>query len=225
MIEGKNARGANWLPFVVVVIAAAVLLFASGGDKEKKEKADEGPAAGEMSSLEADQGGEKPSSAGPVEISGMHRVVLAEGFGSWAPQGQLRDDLTLSRSLEVKGKLARASLGVRASVDGRALNAFESVYFKLNYDGGHLFRPASLIPSDAEDATVMLFDLSSLPHLPSIPYDESRAPERADLLKLLEDGRRPLATAFISSLKKGEIEELTLYYECAEGSDCSVSLR
>jgi len=114
---------------------------------------------------------------------------------------------------------------VKASVDGKPLTKYESVFVKFNDAGGHLFRPMSLETPEDAAATSLLYALDAMPVLPNVPYDETRTPETADLVATLADGKTVKLTAFISSLRPALIEELSLSYVCAVGSDCSVTLK
>lgn len=220
MIEGRDAKKSNWLPFVVVVIAAVVLIFASGGDSDDAAKEN---SEAEKTELAGDvlEGGEGNSS---VSLEGMLKLTIAKDFASWTPEAKLQDSKVVSRALTIEGDVEKAFLYVDASVGNKELTAFHSLYFKLVNSGGHLFRPET---EDVEpgEGTTLLYNLSDLPYLPSIPYDETKAPERADLTSLLKEGSVPLVTSFVSSLEAGEINELSLYYACAEGSDCSITVR
>jgi len=114
---------------------------------------------------------------------------------------------------------------VKASVEGKPLTKYESVFVKFDGEGGHLFRPQSLeTPSDPA-ATNLLFGLDALPVLPTVPYDEKRQPRKEDVTALLTDGKRVKLTAFISSLRPAVLDDLTLTYACADGSDCSISVQ
>ncbi len=201
-----------------VFIVAAVVLFAAAlknreKSEEPQEEASETPAAVESATQAYD------------DLDGMTRLELAEDFASWTPGAALEDEKTLGGSLAVTGRVAKAYLAVKASLDGKPLTKYESVFVKFNDEGGHLFRPMSLETPEDAATTSLLYDLSGVPVLPSVPYDETRAPETADLRATLEDGRTVKLTAFISSLRPALIEELSIAYVCAEGSDCAIALK
>lgn len=226
MIEGKDAKKSNWLPFVVVVIAAVVLIFASGGDSENtgpSEDHSDGEAAMEDGAMSEEDGTTEEGDKMEVGLEGKKKIVIAEDFASWTENATVSDATTVSRSLSVSGDVEEALLYVDASVDGEPLASFHSFYFKLVNSGGHLFRPDSLDAGKGE-GTTLLFDLSKLPYLPSVPYSEDRDPDVMDLTLLLADGTRPLVTSFISSLDEGAIHELSIHYSCAADSDCDISL-
>lgn len=221
MIEGRDTKKSNWLPFVVVVVAAVVLIFASGGESDEAAEKHTEKENGEHSSevMEGEAMMEKSTS-----LEDMLKLTIAEDFASWVPEGKRQDSKTVSRALTVEGDVEKAYLYVDASALEKELTQFHSIYFKLVNSGGHLFRPESL-DVEAGEGTTLLYDLADLPYLASIPYDETKTPERANLLELLKDGSAPLVTSFISSLDQAEINELSVYYSCAEGSDCSVTIK
>lgn len=200
-----------------VFIVAAALLFAAAL-KHRGASAQPAPASATGT----------PETAGTQaydDLAGMQQVQLAKDFASWTPDAKLEDEKTRTLSLAVKGQITKAFLAVKASVGGKPLTKYESIFVKFNDDGGHLFRPQSLeTPSDAA-STSLLFDLNALPVLPSVPYDETRTPDTANPAALLKDGRTVKLTAFISSLRPALIEDLTVSYVCADGSDCSIAIK
>lgn len=129
-------------------------------------------------------------------------------------------------TLRREGKIARGYLLIRASVDnGRALTVYDSVYVKLNYVGGHLLRNKSLsVPTSS--GTTLLYPLNSIPYLPDIPYDETRAGRTSDWLSIINNSGDPVVLAFLSSAREnGLLKEVTFAYECdKETPDCVVSI-
>ncbi len=158
------------------------------------------------------------------DLAGMQRLELVEDFASWTPGAKVEAEKTRSVTIDVKGEVAKAFLTVKASLDGKPLTKYESIFVKLNDEGGHLFRPQSLETPDA-DVTSLLYELNGVPVLASIPYDESRTPEKADLAATLQGGKSARLTAFVSSLRPALIEKLSISYVCADGSDCALTLR
>ncbi|WKZ29201.1 MAG: hypothetical protein QY323_00560 [Patescibacteria group bacterium] len=211
-MEEKSIQKLNAGISVVFIAAALVLFGVALKNRNAAEPAAEPPASTSAPSQESQQ---------YQDLAGMRQLELAKDFASWTPEAKLETEKTRSGMLAVTGKIAKAFLIVKASVDGKPLTKYESVFVKLNDAGGHLFRPQSL-PSPDSGVTSLLFDLSAVPVLPSIPYDETRTPDQADLSAVLLDGKSVRLTAFISSLRPALLEELTLSYVCAEDSDCNV---
>ncbi len=212
-MEEKSIQKLNAAISVVFIVAALILFGVA-----LKNRNASGPV---------------PEAAAPVEtketqeyqdLAGMRQLDLAKDFASWTPGAKVEPEKTRSASLVVLGNVSKAFLTVKASVDGKPLTKYESVFVKFNDAGGHLFRPRSLA-TPASGVTSLLFELNDVPVLPSIPYDETREPSKADLVEVLKDGKTVKLTAFISSLRPALFDELSLSYLCAEGSDCSISLR
>lgn len=215
-MDEKTIQKLNTAISAVFIIAAA-LLFAAA---LKHRGADKGAATPAAATNTPEAGAQAYN-----DLAGMQQVQLAKDFSSWTPDAKIEDEKTRTVSLSVKGQVTKAYLSVKASVDGKPLTKYESVFVKFNNDGGHLFRPQSLVaPADAA-ATSLLFDLNALPVLPSVPYDETRTPDTANPVALLKDGKTVKVTAFISSLRPALLEDLTVSYVCADGSDCSIGLK
>lgn len=215
-MDEKLIRRLNAAISAVFIAAGVILLVSfSGSRREEAPPAAEPEAAAEEAA---------PELAAFGDLAGMERLELAKDFASWTPGAEVDDAKARSASLAVEGTPAKAFLTVRASLDGKPLTKYESVFVKFNDAGGHLYRPKSL-PAPDGGATALLYDLSDVAVLPSVPYDESRTPETADLLAVLRPGRTAKLTAFISSLRPALIEEMTLHYVCAEGETCSVTLK
>lgn len=159
------------------------------------------------------------------DLAGMQQVELAKDFASWTPDAKLETEKTRAATLTVKGQITKAYLNVKASVGGKPLTKYESIFVKFGLTGGHLFRPSSLPTPASDSSTSLLYDLSELSVLPTVPYDESRTPEKVDVTALLQDGKTIKLTSFISSLRPALLEDLSVSYVCADGSDCSISIK
>ncbi len=166
-----------------VFIVAAVVLF---GAALKNRDTETGPAS-EAPTSETSPAAESETQAYD-DLDGMKRLELAADFASWTPGAKIEDEKVRGGSLAVSGQVAKAYLDVKASVDGKPLTKYESIFVKFNDAGGHLFRPSSLETPDGA-ATSLLYDLREVAVLPSVPYDESRTPEKADLAGQLVDGK------------------------------------
>ena len=200
---------------VVILIFVWQYFQSSGKPADVKPEEQTAPAA------DAAPAGEYPEYAA---LQGMRSVELAGNFESWTPDAKVDPEKTRTAVLTVAGNVSDAFLLVKASREGQPFTQWDSFYFKLNDTGGHLFRPQSLKTPDSIIPS-LLFNLYDLPYLPSVPYSEEREPERANLLAMLKPGARLYLTTFISSLKPGSIEGLTLYYACAADSDCSITIK
>lgn len=126
----------------------------------------------------------------------------------------------------VRGKMSRAYLYIEAMVDyDRPLTVWDDFYFKINGFGGHLINDYSLLPVPPGDTSRFLYDFRSISYFPSI-MDKERSKNRKiniNLFNLLQNGITLDVTATVSSDRPGRnMREVSIYYECFEGSDCSI---
>jgi len=216
-MDEKMIQKLNTAISAVFIVAAVVLFGAAIKNRDKgAEPASEAVSNASSTAESATQAFD--------DLDGMRRLELAKDFASWTPGAKLEDEKVRGGSLAVTGTVAKAYLNVTVSVDGKPLTKYESVFVKLNDAGGHLFRPSSLETPEG-GSTSLLYDLRDMAVLPTVPYDESRTPETADLAATLADGKTVKLTAFISSLRPALIEEMSISYVCAAGSDCAIVLK
>lgn len=157
-------------------------------------------------------------------LAGLEKLNIADNFESWTPNAQ-KSEGKIKRVLVLeKGELSKAYIYIRASLDGKALSKWESIYLNINNSGGHLFRPASLAVPESEK-TELLYAMDEISYLPSVPYSEKRTPLNIDWFSILKPGAKLNFYTFISSMKPAFLEEMTLYYDCVEGSDCLLSIQ
>ena len=202
----------------IVFIAAAGILVAMAASRQSKV----GPNGPEESATSTEA--TSLTTADYDALKGMKQIMLAQNMESWTPDAKLSADKTVSKQLMVKGNFDKAFLVAKASEGGDALTRWDSFFFKLNDLGGHLFRPLSL-PTPAAQDTSLLYNLKDVAVLPNVPYDENRTPDHDDLSALLKDGHTVVVTSFISSLRQSQIDELSISYACASGSDCSLAIK
>ncbi len=143
-----------------------------------------------------------------------------------------KTDPEFTKYLEVRGEFSRIYLYAEASVNDKPLTDWDSLYVKFNNEpptldnfkaGGHLFRPKSLkVPGDNK-TTRLLFNLSVVPYLPTIPYSESRIPITVNWFENVfnfnsnpNSVRKIRFDTFISTTEKGELHLIALYYKCAD---------
>ncbi len=156
-------------------------------------------------------------------LEDLNSLEIIKNVTSWVPGAKIEKIITYRKKMISKGEFARIYLYAEASVNGKPLTQYESLYVALNGVGGHLFRPQSLkIPADT--ITRLLYAVNNIPYLPTIPYSENKTPLAVNWFPLFKDDSVIVVNTFISSLKPAEIEKITIYYECAEGSDCKIKL-
>ncbi|MBI4120029.1 MAG: hypothetical protein HY454_01045, partial [Parcubacteria group bacterium] len=132
----------------------------------------------------------------------------------------------IHKQYEVRGKFSRAYLYIEAVVDyKRPLTVWDDFYFKVNGLGGHLISDTNLLPVPSSEISRFLYDLRLISYFPSIRDKEKNTNQQVDinLFALLQNGITLDMTAAISSDRPGRImKEVSIYYECFEGSDCSI---
>lgn len=154
-------------------------------------------------------------------LKSIKKLDIVNNFDSWTPETKLNNDKIFQTIVVDKGKLSKGYLYIRASLDNKALTKWESIYLKMNWTGGHIFRPDSL-PIPPSDKTELLFALNEIPYLSSMPYSEQRVPKTTNWFGLFQNKREISITSFISSLRPAKIEEISLYYQCADDDLCSI---
>jgi hypothetical protein len=148
-----------------------------------------------------------------------------------------RPIIPITGVLEVKGKFSRVYLYGEASVNGKPLTDWDSLYvgfrfstFSLNGIHGHLFRPDSLpVPQDNK-STRLLFNTSVVSYI-QLPYSASKTPSTLDWFNnifnnsaySIESIKKIYFDTFISTTQIGTIHLIALYYSCAEETpDCYI---
>lgn len=160
-------------------------------------------------------------------------LTIKTDFESWTPNTNLENNKVINTLIIENGSISKGYLYIKTSLRGKdtvdwkdatPLTQWESVYVKMNNWGGHLFRPQSLkVPPS--DKTELLFAINDVPYLSTLPYSENRIPLRADWSKFFWNKSQISIVSFISSLKPARIEEMILYYECANNEDCNIVLK
>ncbi|OGD31906.1 hypothetical protein A3C91_00565 [Candidatus Azambacteria bacterium RIFCSPHIGHO2_02_FULL_52_12] len=159
----------------------------------------------------------------------LHKFVLVSDFNNSTKNEKPTE--TFKKEIKVNGKLAFGYLYARASVNNKILSVYDSVYIKLtailggSYKefGGHLRRDKSLDVQKLENSTELLYKLDSVFYKEKIPYREDVEALSVDFLRVLNSEEQQHIIAFTSTLGEGTIHELSIYYECREGDNCSIS--
>ncbi|MDO8469171.1 MAG: hypothetical protein Q7S29_05435 [Candidatus Peribacter sp.] len=136
------------------------------------------------------------------------------------PQG------TVDKNIQLNGKIGSGYLLAEAYVDGKKpLTNFDSIYVNLFDNGGHLFRPNSLLtPTTSSGDTLVLFSLNNIPYLKNIPYNPARTPSTSNWLDILNDGEIHNITAFLSSRVGGRLVNIVIAYSCNRDTpNCELS--
>lgn len=159
-------------------------------------------------------------------LAQMKKLVIIDNVESWTPNYSTKSKSIQKRILS-SGDIAKAYLFIKVSLPDGPFTSWESIYIKMNNKGGHIFRPNSLkIPDNASVDTVngkvfttLLFKLNDIPYLAKRPYSETRTPLYIDWLSYFEKEKTITIDAFISSLRKAYIDEISIYYEGVNRND------
>lgn len=156
-------------------------------------------------------------------LNNLKLLTLVKNFESWTPNAEIVNDKVAEVNIHQKGELAKGYLFIEASLDKKALSKWESIYIKINNEGGHLFRSNSL-PVPSSGNTELLFALDDIYYLSSVPYSERRTPSNLSWFNYFQDGKIINLITFISSLRPALINEISLYYGCIKDGECVLSL-
>lgn len=160
----------------------------------------------------------------------LKNVVILEDFtNSIANNNPTK---TFNNRLLVSGLFSQGYLYVKASIDNSSIENKGSIYTKmyvLSSDGlyqefgGHLISSQSLDTPKSNDFTELLYQLSDIKYKKDF-QDSDVEVISANWLKLLNMVGNHGILGFVSTVGNGKIIELSLYYECIQGTDCSISL-
>lgn len=132
----------------------------------------------------------------------------------------------INKHYKVKGGFSRAYLYIEGSVDyGRPLTNWDDFYFSLNGFGGHLISDENSLPVPPGSYSRYLYDLRSVSYYPTMKDKEKRVNKKVNinLFGFFRDGVAFDVSVTISSNRPGRImKEVSLYYECFEGSSCNI---
>ncbi len=153
------------------------------------------------------------------------KIDIAKDFKSDKPANIKFDEI--SKRYKVTGKFSRAYLFIDALVDNtRPLTSWDDIYFKLNGQGGHLFPDGNVLPTPPGNSTTYLYNLGAISYYPSMDNKlrNINKKDNVNMFDLIKDGATIKAVTAISSNRPGRIlKEVSIYYECFEGSKCSIT--
>lgn len=132
--------------------------------------------------------------------------------------------------LIANGKFARAYLYANLSVNKQPISQFESLYVKINYIGGHLFRPDTLKTPPSNEKTALLYALRNVSYIANadfysapIGYSDTKPFAQINWLTYLNNRQKTSFATFFGSEIDGFVD-LKIFYECSlETPDCSIS--
>lgn len=135
----------------------------------------------------------------------------------------------INKTYLAAGKFSRAYLYIEALADyNRPLTSWDDVFFTINGLGGHLVDDANNLPVPSGDTSRVLYNLRSV----SFYYDlddklnQRNLQSNVNLFSLLQDGYTLNIVVTLSSDRPGRVlREVSIYYECFQGSRCSIDER
>lgn len=126
----------------------------------------------------------------------------------------------------VRGQFSRAYLYIDSLVDyNRPLTSWDDIYFTINEKGGHLIPDGNQLPVPAGNTSKYLYNLNSTSFFPTIKDKEQNKNKKnnVNLFGILKDGNKLSIHTSVSSNRPGRvIKDVSIFYECFEGSDCSI---
>lgn len=124
----------------------------------------------------------------------------------------------------VKGGFTRAYLYIEAAVDySRPLTIYDDFYFLFNNWGGHLLTNENLLPVPPSDDSRFLYDLRSVSYFVKRAGGKIQTFENINFFVFLQNGTIFDIRTTVSSDRPGRvIKEVSLYYQCLNGTECSI---
>lgn len=160
----------------------------------------------------------------------LKKIVVISNFENTSVNNKPSN--TGTATLKINGKILKGYLYAKISVNQKPLNSWSDLYVKVQREisgkteeyGGHLVTSKGLETPIQNEYSEILFDLSDIKYKEK--YTSSNIEiTSSDWLKLFnESAYTPKIISFASTAGKGKIIELSLYYDCVDGSDCSIAL-
>lgn len=132
----------------------------------------------------------------------------------------------ITKTYHVKGKFSRAYLYIEALVDyTRPLTSWDGIYFTINYWGGHLVVDDNILPVPPSEMSRYLYNLRSISFYETLEHKLNKTFIYANtsLFSLFTENNILNIRVTISSDRPGRVlREVSIYYECFEGSNCDI---
>jgi|GEM_PF-2949485 hypothetical protein len=235
----KNNKGGNFGVTIFLLLLSGALLFFSVKQKKELESSKE-ELAKQISEqvsedikkeiLDNEKGGEKSKFPDYDAINGSNpdskikNINISSDYVNNKPATIDFDGVR--KDYIVKGQFSRAYLCLDAFVDNnRPLRSWDDIYFTINDMGGHLIPDENALPVPSGDSSKYLYNLNSISYFPRIQDKEQNKNKKdnMNLFWMLQDGNNLSVHVSISSNRPGRvINEASIYYECLEGSSCSI---
>ena len=214
----------GYLILVIVAGATSAIGIYIARNSESKQQQQAKPVEllpSQHPDYDAIKGKDKDPKIKKVEIT---KDCPKDGCISKIPANIKFDEIV--KTYKVVGKFSRAYLYIEALVDyKRPLTSWDDIYFKINGNGGHLIPDGNVLATPPGESTTYLYDLRKISYFPTIKNKEKKIDKQEDMniFEILESSSTINIVAAISSNRPGRVmKEVSIYYECYEGSDCSI---
>lgn len=131
----------------------------------------------------------------------------------------------VAHTYKVTGKLSRAYLYADLAVDyKRPLTSWDDFFASLGSYGGHIILDDNLLPVPPGQDSRYLFNLNSISYYPSLLAKNNKsAINNINVFSIFQNGNTFDIHVTISSNRPGRVmKEVLIYYECFQGSNCSI---
>lgn len=163
----------------------------------------------------------------------LEKIEIINGNGFNNSSIKNKPTNIFEKQIQINGQFLNGYLYAKVSADKQPLTKWSDLYIKISRSinnnveeyGGHLITSKGLETPRNENYTEILFNLSDIKYKESYKDTDINSIS-SDWLKLLNtnEGESKIIS-FMSTTGEGEILELSIYYECATDSVCSINLK
>lgn len=209
---------------LVAIVVATTLIFFVRNVFEPKDKVQQ------LKTIEENTKNIKDSLTPYESKNRFKKVVILEGFTNSIAGNNPTN--TFNNRLQASGLFSQGYFYVKASIDNSNIENKGSIYTKMyvlssdgNYQefGGHLIPSQSLDTPKSNDVTELLYQLSDIKYKKDYRASDVEIIS-ANWLKLLNMVGNHGFLGFVSTVGNGKIIELSIYYECVQGTECNIIL-
>jgi hypothetical protein len=131
----------------------------------------------------------------------------------------------IEKNYRAVGKFSRAYVYADVAVDyKRPLTSWDDLYLRIGGFGGHIILDENLLPVPAGQSSRYLFNMKSISYYSSLANKTAKkSSNNIDFFSVLQNENEFHVHASISSNRPGRVmREISIYYECLDGSQCYV---
>ncbi|MFA6251761.1 MAG: hypothetical protein WC603_04010 [Candidatus Paceibacterota bacterium] len=160
----------------------------------------------------------------------LKKIAVLSDFENTSINGN--PSVTSRKTLNISGKIKTGYLYAKVSINQKPINKWSDLYVKIQRNvngeseeyGGHLITSKSLETPIQKEYSEILFNLNDVKYKEKYTQGDIEIIS-SDWLKLFNENiYNPKVISFTSTADKGKIIELSIYYECVDGEDCSIIL-